>query len=229
MRRSTDGRAGGRRLVAYAGEAEHYDERTASFQPWRDLAVDVLPLLPGDRVIDVGCGTGLCFARIEEAVGPGGGIVGIDESREMLALARLRVERNGWRNVDLILAPAHLAKLPHPADAALFCAVHDILQDPSAVDGVLAGLRPGSAVSAVGGRWAHPCLVAFNLMIRALHAPYIGDFAGFERPWALLARGLGDLQVDDIAGGGGYCLLGHTPARASRGRSDAGVSPISTR
>ncbi len=210
----------GGRLAAYADDAEHYDERTSAFQCWRELAVDVLPLMRGDRVVDVGCGTGLCFARIEQVVGAGGAIIGIDESVEMLALARRRVQRNGWHNVELIAAPAHLVQLPGRADAAIFCAVHDVLQDPAAVAGVLGALPPGSWVSAVGGRWAHPYLVAVNLMIHALHAPYVSDFRGFDRPWALLARALDDVRVDDVAGGGGYCLLGRTPVAES---------PISTR
>ena len=210
----------GGRLAAYAEDAEHYDERTSAFQRWRELAVDVLPLVRGDRVVDVGCGTGLCFARIEQVVGAGGAIIGIDASEEMLALARRRVQQHGWHNVELIAAPAHLAQVPGGADAAIFCAVHDVLQDPGAVAGVLRALLPGSWVSAVGGRWTHPCLVAVNLMIHALHAPYISDFRGFDRPWALLAGALDDVRVDDVAGGGGYCLLGRTPVPDS---------PISTR
>jgi len=199
------------RLTAYTDDAAQYDERTATFCTWRELAVDVLPLSRGDRVIDVGCGTGLCFARIESAVGSSGQIIGIDESTPMLDLARQRVSRNGWSNVELIAGPAHLAKLRVSADAAIFCAVHDVLQDSSALEAVLGQLRPGSWVSAVGGRWAPAYLVALNLVIRALHAPYIRDFRGFDHPWALLERGLEDVSVDAVAAGSGFCMIGHTP------------------
>lgn len=168
-------------------------------------------------MLDVGCGTGLCFARLEGVIGRAGRITGIDESPEMLALARKRVRRHGWTNVDLITAPAHLAELHRGADAAVFSAVHDVLQNPTALRNVLGQLRPGSWVSAVGGRWAHPYLMALNLAIRSLHAPYIRDFHGFDRPWTLLEAMLEDAHVTDIACGSGYCLLGRTSAAPQAG------------
>lgn len=204
------------RLAAYTQDAERYDERTAPFQCWRDLVVDVLPLACGDSVVDVGCGTGLCFGRLENVIGGTGRIIGVDDAPEMLAIASRRVEQNGWSNVELVTAPARRAQLPESADAAIFCAVHDVLQDPAALRNVLGQLRPGAWVSAVGGRWAHPCLMALNLAIRSLHAPYIRDFGGFDRPWELLEVLLDDARVTEIACGSGYCLLGHT-SPASQG------------
>ncbi len=204
-------------LTAYTCDADKYDERTAAFQHWREHAVDVLPLTPGDSVVDVGCGTGLCFEPLERAIGPAGQIVGIDSSVDMLALARRRAEGRGWSNIDLIAAPAHHANLPAHADAALFCAVHDVLQDPASLHNVLEQLHPGSWVSAVGGRWAPAYLVAFNMLIHSLHAPYIRDFRGFDRPWARLSSLLQDARVAELAGGAGFCLLGHTPSHDDAG------------
>ena len=59
------------------------------------------------------------------------------------------------------------------ADAALFCAVHDILQSPDALRNVLTTLRPGAWVAAGGGKWAAPMMVALNSMVSMLHAPYV--------------------------------------------------------
>ncbi len=200
-------------LAAYTTDAERYDCRTALFQCWRDLAVDALALQAGDHVVDVGCGTGLCFARLESAIGVSGQITGIDEAPPMLVVARRRVERHAWRNVELIAGPAHLARLSYTADAALFCAVHDVLQDREALLNVLAQLRPGGQVSAIGGRWADPSLVAYNAVIRSLHAPYIKDFGAFDRPWTQLEELLEDTRVGEIAFGSGYLLAGSTSGR----------------
>jgi ubiquinone/menaquinone biosynthesis C-methylase UbiE len=45
---------------------------------------------PGDRVLDVGCGTGYFTRVMAEAVMPGGTAVGVDPSREVIAYARRR-------------------------------------------------------------------------------------------------------------------------------------------
>jgi len=76
----------------------------------------------------------------------------------------------------------------------------------------VAGLCPGAPVAAGGGKWAAPLLVAVNSMIRALHAPYVRDFAGFDRPWRYLEQLVEDVQVREMAFGAGYVMTGHTPA-----------------
>ena len=90
---------------AYRSQAGHYDRRTDAFRQWRELLVASLPLRPGDTVLDVGCGTGLCAPLLHHKVGPAGTIIGIDESEQMLAVAAHRVTGHGWDNVRLIAAP----------------------------------------------------------------------------------------------------------------------------
>src|SRR5215210_2169096 len=92
-------------LDAYRDEAVQYDDRTRPFQRWRELVVDELPAGPGDTILDVGCGTGLCLPLLHDKVGDQGAVVGIDQSDQMLALAADRVVDHGWHNVHLISAP----------------------------------------------------------------------------------------------------------------------------
>jgi hypothetical protein len=40
--------------------------------------------------------------------------------------------------------------------------------------------------------------------VLALHSPYVRDFGGFDRPWALLAERVPDLAVNEVAMGGGW-------------------------
>jgi SAM-dependent methyltransferase len=194
-------------LPAYGRDAAAYDARTGSFERYRRQVVDRLPLRRGDVVLDVGCGTGLCFAQIEERIGPGGTIIGVDAAPDMLAVASERAVAAGWANVVLVESPVAVAELP-VADHALFCAVHDVLQSPAAVDHVLAHVRPGGGVAAGGGKWAAAWALALNASVYALHAPYIADFAGFDRPWALLAERLPGLAVTEVAMGAGYVASG---------------------
>ncbi|MHA6794404.1 hypothetical protein ACVGVM_12985 [Pseudonocardia bannensis] len=47
----------------------------------------------------------------------------------------------------------------------------------------------------------------------ALHAPYVRDFTGFDRPWAHLADRVSDLDVREVAMGGGYLASGRVRVR----------------
>jgi hypothetical protein len=63
-------------------------------------------------------------------------------------------------------------------------------------------------VAATGGKWAPPWAIAVNAGVMALHAPYVRSFAGFHRPWVLLAERVPGLQVEEVAMGGGYVAWG---------------------
>jgi len=201
--------------VAYGRDACSYDRRTASYRRYRRDTVDALPLRPGDVALDVGCGTGLCFEHLLDKVGPTGRVVGVDGSAAMVELAAERVRRHEWDNVTLVTAPVQDATLPGGADGALFCATHDILQSPTAVENVVRHLRPGAWVAAGGGKWAPPWKAALNLVSRAVHEPFVTSFDGFEQPWRLLADFVEDLHVSDVAFGSGYVAVGRV-ARSGR-------------
>ena len=201
-----------RRQPAYGERARSYERDTAAFQPYRNALVEALPLRSGHVVLDVGCGTGLCCGLLRDKVGPEGGVVGIEESQEMAAVAREHIACEGWDNVTVMQAPAEDAEIGLTADAALFCAVHDILQSPDALRNVVTRLRPGAWVAAGGGKWAAPMMVALNAMVGALHAPYVRSFSGFDCPWRHLERLVEDVQVREMAFGSGYVMTGRTPA-----------------
>jgi len=194
--------------AAYGRDADTYDRRTASYQRYRRDAVDALPLRRGDVVLDVGCGTGLCFEHLLEKVGPTGHVIGVDGAAPMVELAAERVDDHGWENVTLVTAPVEDASIPGTADAALFCATHDVLQSPAALENVVGHLRPGAWVAASGGKWAPRWKAALNLVSRAVHEPFVTSFDGFERPWSLLAETVDDLRVTEVALGGGYLAVG---------------------
>lgn len=194
---------------AYRSQAGCYDRRTDAFRRWRELVVQRLASRPGDTVLDVGCGTGLCLPLLQHRVGPSGTIIGIDASEQMLEVAAARVTEHGWANVHLLAAPVAQAPIHRTADAALFCAVHDVLQSPAALTHVFAHLQPGAAVAAIGGKWPPTWNVMLRAWVADLHAPFISDFTGFDQPWRLLAEFVPDLQVTELGAGGGYLAVGH--------------------
>jgi len=58
-------------------------------------------LKAGQRVLDLGTGTGSVAMRAAALVGPAGRVTGVDISPEMLALTRQRLVESGHPNVDL--------------------------------------------------------------------------------------------------------------------------------
>jgi demethylmenaquinone methyltransferase/2-methoxy-6-polyprenyl-1,4-benzoquinol methylase len=60
---------------------------------WRERAVDLAGVGPGDRVLDVATGTGDLALELSRRVGRGGEVVGSDFSDGMLARARAKAQR----------------------------------------------------------------------------------------------------------------------------------------
>ena len=61
---------------------------------WNRKVVRATELRPGDRALDLACGTGSLTRDLAKRVGPGGEVLGIDFSREMLRAAEARPAPN---------------------------------------------------------------------------------------------------------------------------------------
>ena len=201
------------RQPAYREHARSYERQTGAFQRYRQAVVEALPVRRGQVVLDVGSGTGLCAGLLRDKVGPQGSVVGIEASPQMAEVAREHIAAEGWRNVTVVQSPAEEAQIAVTADAALFCAVHDILQSPDALRNVISKLRPGARVAAGGGKWAAPWMVGVNLQARMMHAPYVRTFEGFGQPWRHLEQLIEDVHVREVALGTGYIMTGQAPPR----------------
>jgi SAM-dependent methyltransferase len=67
------------------------DARERQLQPVSDALFDRASLLPGERVLDVGVGSGPTTGQAWEAVRPDGSVTGIDIAPAMIAAARQRI------------------------------------------------------------------------------------------------------------------------------------------
>jgi ubiquinone/menaquinone biosynthesis C-methylase UbiE len=68
-----------------------------------------LPVGPGDRVLDVGCGFGDTAIQLAERVGPEGTVVGIDCCDAFLDYAREEIAGRGLKNVSFMRGDAEIA------------------------------------------------------------------------------------------------------------------------
>ncbi len=60
----------------------------AIFAPWATILIEQAALQPGERVLDVACGTGVVARLAARQVGSTGQIIGLDNNAGMLAVAR---------------------------------------------------------------------------------------------------------------------------------------------
>ncbi len=200
-------------LAQYRRRAAVYDLELALFEPVRRRAVNWLAPRAGDTVLDVGCGTGLSFELLQACIGASGQIVGIEQSPEMIELARERVARHGWRNVTLLCSPVESARTTIAADAALLHFTHDIMQREDALANVLQHLRPGAGIVASGLKWAPPWAVPVNLFVGPAAWRSVTSLDGLHKPWGKLAQHLGEPKLQQMLAGGVY--LAHWTFRPS--------------
>ncbi len=195
-------------LRQYRSRARIYDLELALFEPVRQRAINLLRLKNGDRVLDVGCGTGLSFTALEGLVGPEGSIVGIEQSPEMLERARARAAENGWKNVALISASVEEAALPLAADAALFHFTHDIMRTPNALANVCRHLKRGGRIVAAGLKWAPIWAMPLNIVVWNAAMRSTSTREGLARPWSHLEPLVSQLEVEQMLGGTVYIASG---------------------
>ncbi|MEO6143108.1 MAG: methyltransferase domain-containing protein [Dermatophilaceae bacterium] len=178
----------------------------------RVKGIGALRLHPGTLVLDIGCGTGLNFPLIREAIGPTGRIVGVEVNASMLARARAKAERQGWMDIDMekadatTLTPGWLNGHLGPqrglggADAVLFTYSLSVMTNwRQAWRAATAAARPGARVAVVDMRTpAGPATVLAPL---ARLGCILGGSDITAHPWTALERECTDVEAWSLRGG----------------------------
>jgi len=76
---------------------------------FREQLADLARIQPGQRVLDVGCGTGTLAVTAKRRVGPTGMVFGIDPSPEMITRATRKARKAG---AEIVFKEAIVEKLP---------------------------------------------------------------------------------------------------------------------
>lgn len=171
-------------------------QRNFQFVPqYGEDVLNLLELVPGASVLDLGCGNGALTRKLADR---GYRVLGLDESREMLQIAA-----KAYPDLSFMRADATSFVVPEPVDAVFFNAVFHWIEDQDALLAhVASALRPGGQlVCEFGGRGcvesAHASLEqSFALRglayPRTFYFPTIGEYAprleahGLRVVWAAL-------------------------------------------
>jgi len=194
-----------------------YDQRAERFEqiwaPFGQAMFESAQLMPGERVLDVGCGYGTTTIEASRRVQPQGHVVGVDIAAAMLAPAHRRVSALALDNVELLEADAQV----HEFDSGSFDAVLSrfgmmFFEDPEAAFANLArALRPGGRLAFVC--WQHPLqsewiATAFGAAVATLGQPPNLGAPGAPGPFAfadadrlrllLTAGGFRDVRIEGV-------------------------------
>jgi len=95
--------------TARANRAEDYERYLvpAYFGPFAEALVAFAAPWPGERVLDVACGTGALTRRLAQRIGQSGHVTGLDVNADMLAVARglLHAPNVDWREASALAMP----------------------------------------------------------------------------------------------------------------------------
>jgi arsenite methyltransferase len=186
--------------------------------------IDHLALQPGETVVDLGSGAGIDVFLAADRVGPGGAVIGVDMTPEMLARARRNAMRAGVTNAEF--REGRLENLPVASgtvDAITSNCVINLVPDKRAVFKEIARvLKPGGRLVISDIILDRPLPPEIEKDVYA----YVGCISGAalrDAYFAMLREaGLSDIEIlKDIDYGS--VVIEHAPVEAARLAARAGI------
>lgn len=204
----------------YRKRAAHYDFTAnlyylLGFREWdyRRQAVGALHLRPGDTVVEIGCGTGLNFGLLQDAIGPTGRIIGVDLTDAMLEQAMEKVRGRAWHNVTLVQSSA--AEFTFPAGLDGVISTFALTLEPDYADVIrraALALKPGGRLAVADIRVPPGWLRHLAPLMIWLVRPFaVSMEIAKRRPWDVIRETLDDYRYRSRYFGVFYIASGLRP------------------
>lgn len=175
---------------------------------FRKAAVGALALRAGDTVVELGCGTGLNFPLLQQAVGPGGKIIGVDITDAMLAKAQEKISRHGWCNVELVQSDVAQYEFRSQVDGILSTfAIEFVTEYDDLIRRCSLALNPEKYLAIGDLKIPDGGLARLAPYLLPLARPYgtTMDLAN-RRPWESVGNYLDDVNVKEFYFGYAYLV-----------------------
>ena len=201
----------------YQSGAKHYDFTTILFRliglrmkAYRSLVIKNLSLRRGNCVIELGCGTGLNFPFLMEQIGPEGRLIGVDLTPGMLDIARVRVERSGWKNVKLMQSDIAAYEFPEGVNGVLATGLFGYIPEyDRVIKAASQALVPGGHLAIVDGKQPENLPAWLFKIVLQLGRPFGYTPEYFNvRPWESVERYLKEISLEKKYGGMIYIVSG---------------------
>jgi demethylmenaquinone methyltransferase/2-methoxy-6-polyprenyl-1,4-benzoquinol methylase len=206
--------------LSYDSAAKYYDFALRLYgligirKAYRSRAVQTLGLQRGNCVVELGCGTGINFPLIVEQIGPEGRLIGVDLSPRMLACAQERVERAGWKNVELVQSDIVEYNFPEGVNGVLSIGVFGYLADcDRVIEAVSHALVPGGRLVIMDGkRPGRLPLWVFKLIVWLSRSFGVTSDYFDKRTWESVERFFRETAFEQMYGGMIYISSGTAAA-----------------
>ena len=170
-----------------AWDPQRYQDKHSFVWQFGESLLQLLEPRAGERILDVGCGTGQLTAEIARS---GASVVGLDNSREMLAEARKNFPELTFEQAD-----ATSFRFTEPFDAVFSnAALHWVKEQGAVAKSVTRALKPGGRfVAEFGGKGCIASVIAAMRDVLGSSAdqlcpwtfPSVGEFAPLLEQYGL--------------------------------------------
>ena len=167
-------------MTTFNWNAEDYERNSQAQQKWARELMAHLALSGTEDVLDLGCGDGKVTAEMARLVGSGS-VVGVDNSSQMIALAKDRYPRSSHPNLTFHEMDARRLSFTNCFDVAFSNAVlHWVKDHRPVIEGLFKSLRTGGKILLrMGGKGDAQGVVAAMNEVKESEtwSQYFADFA----------------------------------------------------